>query len=76
MNKILLESFEVPPLENPNMKPDKIFKQTFTCCGKTLEKILWEGWDWIDGNILDPQLTPDFKYCPYCGKELKVDIQK
>lgn len=71
MNKILVEVLEEPSLENPNMEDDKIIKQTFTCCGKTLKKVLWEGWDWISGNIIDSELMQDFKYCPYCGKELE-----
>lgn len=75
MNKIILEVLEEPSLENPKMKPDKIFKQTFTCCGKTLEKVLWEGWDWISGNIIDKDLTWNFKYCPYCGKELEAEYE-
>lgn len=72
-NKILIEVLEEPSLENPKMKPDRIFRQTFTCCRKTLEKVLWEGWDWISGNIIDKELTQDFKYCPYCGKELEEE---
>ena len=70
MNKILLEFFEEPSL-NLDMKPDKIIKQTFTCCGKTLERFLCEGWDWVSGNTIDSELTQEFKYCPYCGKELE-----
>ena len=70
MNKIILEKLIEPNIENPKMKPDTILKQTFTCCGKSLEKILWEGWDWIDGNILDKELVKEFKYCPYCGKKI------
>ena len=74
-NKILLEVITAPPLDNPNMKDDKIFRQTFTCCGKTLEKVLWEGWDWVCGNIIDNELAKDFKYCPYCGKELEEETK-
>lgn len=69
MNKIIIEVFEEPS-GNLNMKDDKIIRQTFTCCGKTLEKFLWEGWDWISGNVIDTKLAEGFKYCPYCGKEL------
>lgn len=75
MSKLLLEVITSPPVDNPNMKDDKIFKQTFTCCGKTLEKVLWEGWDWISGNIIDPELAKEFKYCPYCGKELEEETK-
>lgn len=75
MNKLLLEVITAPSLDNPNMKDDKIFKQTFTCCGKTLEKVLWEGWDWVCGNIIDTELAKDFKYCPYCGKELEEETK-
>ena len=52
MNKIIIEVINQPS-ENPKMKDDKIISQTFTCCGKQLEKFLWEGWDWTDGNIID-----------------------
>lgn len=69
-NKIMLEDLKVPS-ENKRMKDDRIIKQTFTCCGKTLEKFLWEGWDWIDGMIIDPELIKDFVYCPYCGVKLR-----
>ena len=41
--KVLVEVIIEPSLENPNMKDNKIIRQTFTCCGKTLEKVLWEG---------------------------------
>ena len=75
MNKLIVEVLEEPSLENPKMKPDRIFKQTFTCCGKILEKVLWEGWDWISGNIIDKDLVQGFKYCPYCGKELEVEYE-
>jgi len=75
MSKIIIEVLEEPSLENPKMKPDRIFKQTFICCGKTLEKVLWEGWDWISGNIIDNDLAQDFKYCPYCGKKLTEEIK-
>ena len=68
-NKILLEDLTIPS-KNKRMKDDRIIKQTFTCCGKQLEKVIWEGWDWIDGNIIDKELTKDFKYCPYCGSKL------
>ena len=68
-NKILLEDLTVPS-DNKRMKDDRIIRQTFTCCGRTLEKFLWEGWDWIDGNIISEELTKDFKYCPYCGSRL------
>ena len=71
-NKIIIEVITEPSLENPNMKDDKIIRQTFTCCGKTLDKVFWEGWDWVSGNVIDKDLTQDFKYCPYCGKELEV----
>ena len=74
-NKILVEVIMEPSLENPNMKDDRIIRQTFTCCGKILEKILWEGWDWVSGNIIDNELTQDFKYCPYCGKELMEETK-
>ena len=69
MGKIIIEDkYELG--ENPKMKDDRIISQTFTCCGKKLEKFLWEGWDWIDGNILDSELVKEFKYCPYCGEKL------
>lgn len=71
-NKIIVEVITEPSLENPNMQDDKIIRQTFTCCGKTLEKVFGEGWDWISGNVIDKELTSEFKYCPYCGKELEV----
>ena len=73
MNKIIVEVIMEPSLDNPKMKDDKIIRQTFTCCGKTLERLFWEGWDWISGNVIDKDLTQDFKYCPYCGKELEAD---
>ena len=69
MYNILLEIVEVPS-QNKRMKDDRIIRQTFTCCNKQLEKFLWEGWDWIDGNIIDNELTKDFNYCPYCGSKL------
>ena len=69
MKKVILDVIDIPS-ENPKMKSDRVFKQTFTCCGKTLEKVLWEGWDWISGNVIDTNLVQDFNYCPYCGKEL------
>lgn len=72
MNKIIVEVINQPS-ENPKMKDDKIIRQTFTCCGKQLEKFLWEGWDWTDGNIIDEKLTKEFKYCPYCGKKLEQE---
>ena len=72
MRKIVVEEI-MEPSKNPKMKDDKIIRQTFTCCGKQLEKILWEGWDWVDGNIIDDELTQEFKYCPYCGKRLNVE---
>lgn len=72
MNKIIVEVINQPS-ENPKMKDDKIVRQTFTCCGKQLEKFLWEGWDWTDGNIIDEKLTKEFKYCPYCGKKLEQE---
>lgn len=72
MNKIIVEVINQPS-ENPKMKDDKIIRQTFTCCGKQLKKFLWEGWDWIDGNIIDEKLTKKFKYCPYCGKKLEQE---
>lgn len=71
-NKILLEDLTVPS-NNKRMKDDRIIRQTFTCCGKKLEKLLWEGWDWIDGIIIDNELTKDFIYCPYCGTKIKGD---
>ena len=73
MNKIIVEIIEQQS-DNPKMKADKIIRQTFTCCDKQLEKFLWEGWDWISGNIIDTKLVEGFKYCPYCGKELDEDI--
>lgn len=72
MNKIIVEVINQPS-ENPKMKDDKIIRQTFTCCGKQLEKFLWEGWDWTDGNTIDEKLTKEFKYCPYCGKKLEQE---
>ena len=73
MNKIIIEVINQPS-ENPKMKDDKIIRQTFTCCGKQLEKFLWEGWDWTDGNIIDEKLANEFKYCPYCGKKLEQEV--
>lgn len=73
MNKILVEVLEEPSLENPKMKDDKIIRQIFTCCGKTLDKVFWEGWDWVSGNVIDKDLTDNFKYCPYCGKEIEAE---
>lgn len=69
MDNIVVETLVVPA-KNKRMKDDKIIRQTFTCCGKTLEKFLWEGWDWIDGMIIDAELTEKFVYCPYCGKKI------
>lgn len=74
-NKIIIEVITEPSLENPNMKDDKIIRQTFICCGKTLEKVFWEGWDWVSGNVIDKDLTQNFKYCPYCGKELEAEYE-
>jgi hypothetical protein len=45
--------------------------QTFTCCGTKLETLLFNGWDRIGGNIIVGNLLSEFKYCPYCGKELE-----
>lgn len=69
MYNILLENIELKA-KNKRMKSDVVIRQTFTCCNKQLEKFLWEGWDWIDGNVIDKELTKDFKYCPYCGSKL------
>ena len=42
---------------------------------KIMEKVLWEGWDWISGNIIDNDLVQDFKYCPYCSKKLMEETK-
>ena len=69
MNKIIVETITLPP-ENPKMKNDKIVRQTFTCCNKQLDKFLYEGFDWMYGNIIPDDITKEFKYCPYCGTKL------
>lgn len=75
MNKVIVETIDLAS-KNPKMKDDRVFRQTFTCCGKQLEKFLWEGWDWVDGNIIDSEITKEFKYCPYCGKKLNSEEEK
>lgn len=69
MNKIIVETITLSP-ENSKMKNDKLVRQTFTCCNKKLEKFLYEGFDWMNGNIIASELTNEFRYCPYCGKQL------
>lgn len=69
MNKIIVETITLPS-ENAKLKNNKVVRQTFTCCGKRLEKFLYEGFDWLNGNIIESELTKEFKYCPYCGKQL------
>lgn len=59
------------PANSKGMEDDKVVFQRFTCCEKVLEKFLWEGWDWTDGNIIAEEILKDFKFCPFCGKELK-----
>lgn len=53
------------------MKDDIVVKQTFSCCGHSNEKFFWEGWDWVDGDIISEELTDEFMFCPYCGKRLQ-----
>ena len=72
MNKIIVETITLSS-ENSKMKNDKLVRQTFTCCGKQLEKFLYEGFDWMNGNIIDSDIADEFKYCPYCGESLKKD---
>ena len=69
MNKIIVETITLSS-ENSKMKNDKLVRQTFTCCDKQLEKFLYEGFDWMNGNIIDSDIADEFKYCPYCGKQL------
>lgn len=63
--KIISEKSKIEGMEN-----DRIIKQTFTCCGHTNERFLWEGWDWASGNIISKDLLEKFEFCPYCGKKL------
>lgn len=59
---------ETQAATNKKMKDDRIIFQKFTCCGKKLEKFLWEGWDWVDGDVIPEEILIQFKYCPFCGK--------
>ena len=70
MTRIELENVKVGPA-NKNMKNDIVVTQRFTCCGTTLEKLLWEGWDWVQGDNIPKEIIRDFKYCPFCGKKIK-----
>lgn len=71
MEKIICgERFE--KAKNKKMKDDKIVFQHFTCCNKILEKFLWEGWDWVDGEIIAKDIIGEFKYCPFCGKPIII----
>ena len=69
MGKVIIED-KYKPSAHPKMKDDRIIRQTFTCCCKQLEKFLWEGWDWINGDIISEDILKEFKYCPYCGEKI------
>ena len=53
-------------------KDDIVIFQHFTCCDKKLEKFLWEGWDWVDGDVIAKDIISEFKYCPFCGKPITI----
>lgn len=71
MNKIVVEVIERPSKYVLN-QTDRTVRQTFTCCGKQLEKLFHKGWDYVCGDIIAGSIFREFKYCPYCGKELEV----
>jgi hypothetical protein len=73
-NKIIVEAI-IEPSKYVKCQDDKIIRQTFTCCNTQLEKFLWEGWDWTHGDIISSDIIKDFKYCPYCGKELEAEYE-
>ena len=59
--------------QQKGMKDDRILYNHFTCCDKKLEKIFWEGWDWIDGYIIPKEIVEEFKFCPFCGKQITME---
>lgn len=69
MSKIIFKKI-IEPSNTKRVQDDVILSQTFTCCGKSFEKFLWEGWDWVDGNIIPEEIAKEFKYCPFCGEQI------
>lgn len=75
MHKIFIEEISEKS-QQQDMKDDIIIRQSFTCCGRQLERFLWEGWDCVEDDTIKQDVIKTFKFCPFCGEKVFINTEE